>query len=160
MFRFFEIKKRCYISALCFCLFVPGHQVHTYMDRVVFGKSYWKLHDLIDLPYFFYGRWHRKHFHDIGSVIIIARNAYPDDREACDAGYLHILLDDFCSNNPEWNKYLKKEAKQYYKRMRRSKKENKFKKKIRLSPKFEQLVFDFKKQIDAKKWWDRFFGLR
>ena len=29
---------------------MPGHQVHTFADRLSFGKSYWKLHKMMDKP--------------------------------------------------------------------------------------------------------------
>ncbi len=77
-----------------FWLIMPGHQVHTFMDRVFFGKSYWKLHDFIDSAYFVCGRWHRKYYHDFLSAITIGKNLYPNDSQASDAAVLHILLDD------------------------------------------------------------------
>ncbi len=103
-----------------FWLIIPGHQVHAFMDRVFFGKSYWKLHDLIDMYYLVYRCWHRRFFHDGPSTILIAKNEYPYDPIAVEAACLHVLLDEMCSQNPELKKWLKKTAKDYYKKMKHS----------------------------------------
>jgi len=139
---------------------MPGRQTHTYLDRIMFGKSYWKLHKVIDFPVFLYGRKHREHFHDYVSLICIAKMNYPDDPVACDAACLHSLIDNFCTARPDWKKFLAEKAKNYYKKMRQSKKENKFNRKIKLSHELEKLVRDLKKQIEAKRLYDQFYGLR
>jgi len=127
---------------MCFwfgLLVMPGHQLHTFMDRVFFGRSFWKLHDLIDAAFWVVGRWHRKYNHDYVSAILIAKRAYPGDDIACEAGLLHILLDDYCTYNPQMKKLLEKKAKEYYKKSRRSKKKNKYDREIKLS--HELVVF-------------------
>jgi hypothetical protein len=87
---------------------MPGWGVHAYADRVCFGKSYYKIHREIDWPYKFLGKDHRKFFHDPLSAPIIAEKCYPGDPNAVEAAYLHILLDQLCSNNPEYRKLLEK----------------------------------------------------
>ena len=139
---------------------MPSHQIHTFMDRVFFGKSYWRLHDLIDLPYLVYGRWHRQFFHDGFSTILIAKNEYPYDPIAVEAACLHVLLDETCSQNPELKKWLKKEAKEYYKKMKHSKSKNKYNKKTKLSPELKALSHDLKEILEARKWHNRFYGVR
>jgi hypothetical protein len=129
------------------------------MDRACFGKSYWKLHQVIDFPFFFYGRKHREHFHDYVSVILIAKRWYPGDLVAFEAACLHVLLDNVCTYNPEMKAYLKDRAKRYYQNIKKLSEQDKYKKPIKLSPKLKKLVKDLKNQIKARRWYDRFFGL-
>ena len=139
---------------------MPSHTVHTFMDRVFFGKSYWRLHDFIDSAYFVVGRWHRKYYHDFYSAITIGKNLYPNDSQASDAAVLHILLDDVCSYYPDLKKLLEKKAKEYYRNIRRTKRENRYKKKIKVPYELEVLVCDLKKSLEARRWHDRFYGIR
>ena len=106
------------------------------------------------------GRWHRKYYHDFISVIALARSSYPHDPVAMDAGILHLLLDDWCSSNLGVKKLLSDAAKRFYRNMRRSKKENKFEKKIKLSPKLLPVVNDLKRLLEARRIYDQFYGVR
>ena len=90
---------------------LASNQVHRFMDRIIFNKSYWKLHSTIDKPVLFLGRSHRKYFHDGLTTVAIAQRLYPNDEDAEWAAWLHIYLDDVCSNDPEFHKFLKKLAK-------------------------------------------------
>ena len=89
---------------------MPGWDVHAYADRVNFGKSYYKIHREMDWPYKIFKRDHRRYFHDPMSAMIIAEKCYPGDPNAVEAAYLHILLDQQCSENPEYKRMLEKLA--------------------------------------------------
>ena len=130
------------------------------MDRIFFDKSYWKLHSFIDSAYWMVGRWHRRYHHDDVSVIILAKNCYPDDPVAMEAGLLHLILDEFCSANPQIKDFLSEAAKKYYEEMRKSKKKDKFNEEIKLSPKLKALVRDLKKALHVRKLHNQFYGIR
>jgi len=87
---------------------LPGWDLHRYADRVNFGRSYPKIHQKMDWPYKILGKDHRKYFHDPLSAAAIAKRYYPEDPNAVRAAYLHILLDQLCTENPEFKKSLKK----------------------------------------------------
>jgi hypothetical protein len=130
------------------------------MDRVFFQKSYWRIHKMIDSAYFVVGRWHRKYYHNNVNALSIANNMYPGDPVALEAAVLHLWLDIWCSSNPHIKKMLEDAAKKYYKEMKRSKKKDKFNKKIKLTLELEKLVHDLKKALEARRWHDRFYGIR
>jgi len=119
--------------------------VHRYADLVNFGKSYYKIHKEMDWPYKILGKDHRKFFHDPLSAPIIAERCYPGDPNAIEAAYLHILLDQLCSENPEYKKSLEKLA-LLDKRKRRSRE-----KKTKLPPEQEQFLNDLKKLAELRK---------
>ena len=79
---------------------MPSHRVHNFVDRQMFGKSYWQLHRNLDLPYLFMGRKHRVLFHDGFSSVLIARRLYPGDSRAEQAAIVHCQIDALCSNDP------------------------------------------------------------
>jgi hypothetical protein len=79
---------------------LPGHRLHRFHDREVFGKSYWRVHVKMDEPYLFLGSRHRVLFHDPISAAAIARQLYPNDPRAVEAAFGHIVLDWMCSNDP------------------------------------------------------------
>jgi hypothetical protein len=86
---------------------MPGHRVHCYVDRLLFGKSYWRLHRALDKPVIFLGKRHRVLFHDGFSSAVIAQRLYPGDPRAVEAALVHVQLDNFCSSNPDFAKTLK-----------------------------------------------------
>ena len=98
---------------------MPGHRTHNYVDMKLFGKAYWKLHRKMDLAVFWLGRKHRQLFHDIPTAVFIARDCYPNDPNAEQAAYTHILLDNFCSAYPAWKALLEQLAYADIKRRRR-----------------------------------------
>jgi hypothetical protein len=89
---------------------VPGHRTHAYVDRLFFGKAYFKLHRKMDEPVYWLGRKHRVLNHDVATAVCIARWCYPNDGNAEEAAYTHILLDEFCTANPAWKKLLEQLA--------------------------------------------------
>ena len=85
---------------------VPGHRVHRYVDRMLYGRSYWKIHVKMDLPYLVLGSTHRVLFHDPATAAFIAESCYPNDPNAVQAALGHIYLDRLCSNNPNLKVWL------------------------------------------------------
>jgi hypothetical protein len=85
---------------------LPSHKIHCFVDRKLFGKSYWRLHRQIDMPYLFLGREHRVLFHDPVTAVAIARKLYPGDPRAEEAALVHIQLDMHCSSNRFFAQWL------------------------------------------------------
>jgi len=132
---------------------VPGWDVHAYADRVYFGRSYYKIHREMDWPYKILGKDHRKFFHDPISASIIAEQCYPGDPNAEEAAFLHIILDQLCSENPEFRKLLEKFA-LLNKRNRRRKKKTEPKSAIE-----KRLLKDMKKLAELRKWVRVYYSL-
>jgi len=78
---------------------MPGSKVHTYVDRLFFGRSYWRIHREMDRPFKYFGKYHRVLFHDPLSAYVIARKQYPNDPNAIAAAECHIALDNICSRD-------------------------------------------------------------
>lgn len=76
---------------------MPGWRVHCFLDRVFYGKSYYKIHRKMDAPVLFFGRKHRMYFHDSLSAYVIGQKCYPNDPNAIAAANLHIYIDQLCS---------------------------------------------------------------
>jgi hypothetical protein len=95
---------------------LPSHRVHCYVDRKLFGKSYWRVHRAMDRPYLLFRRKHRNFFHDPLSAIAIAKRYYPKDPNAIKAALYHITLDNLCSANPAFKAWLEALAKEYAKK--------------------------------------------
>jgi hypothetical protein len=105
---------------------VPGLKVHGYVARQIIGKAFWKVDRQIDRPVVWMGRGHRKFNHDFATAVWIARQCYPNDAtRATDAAILHLLLDFFCSQHPEWKKLLEELAAADAKRRKQARKVNK-----------------------------------
>ena len=86
---------------------MPGHRVHRYADRKLFGKVYYQVHVKMDLPWIVLGNKHRVLFHDWLSVVAIAKECYPFDKNAQKAAVFHILLDRLGSGDPLFHERLK-----------------------------------------------------
>jgi hypothetical protein len=89
---------------------MPGSEVHTYVDRLLFGRSYWRIHLGMDRPYKYLGKYHRILFHDPLLATVIARKQYPNDPNAIVAAQCHIALDNICSRNRGLKKALERLA--------------------------------------------------
>jgi len=114
---------------------------------------------MIDSAFFTHGRWHRRYYHDPFSAEVIARTIYPNNTMAVEAAFIHILLDDWCSYNPDIKKMLEKQAKEYYRKMRLAKKQDKFSKEIKISGQLTMLVYDLKRILQARRLYNQFrFG--
>ncbi len=122
--------------------------MHTFADHMYFGKSYWKLHKLIDKPVLVFKRNHCVFFHDPYSACSIAKRYYPGDPQAQEAALLHIMLDNMCSEDPKFKKNLESLAKKFYRKWRRSRKT---KKNVVLFPEADQLKRFLKKVLEARK---------
>ena len=85
---------------------MPSPRVHAYVDRMLFGKAYWRVHREMDKPVKILGRLHRRVFHDPLSAIAIAEREYPGDPLAVRAALHHIWLDNICSWDPEFRELL------------------------------------------------------
>jgi hypothetical protein len=129
---------------------MPPNQVHSFMDRMMFGKSYWKLHQIIDKPYWIWGRKHRILFHDYYSTVAIAQKIYPNDSDAEWAAWMHVELDNMCSADPKLLKMLKKLAKRYYRVWWKSKKGKK-PVKMKFPGDFLKFFVHLKKLLDNQK---------
>jgi len=85
---------------------MPSHKVHNFIDRQLFGKSYWRLHRALDTPYIFMGKHHRVLLHDGFTSALLARQLYPTGPRAEQAALVHCQLDRLCSNDPHFRKQL------------------------------------------------------
>ena len=77
---------------------------------------------MIDSPYKVLGRGHRKYYHDYSSVVGFARSLYPGDERAVQAAVFHIQLDEMCSEDPAFKKYIETWAKRRVKKRKSKKK--------------------------------------
>lgn len=127
---------------------MPSHLVHAYLDRLYFGKAYWKVHKLIDSAYPFFGGKHRIFWHDLQSAIAIAVDSYPNDQNAINSALLHIQTDDACSANPLLRKQLEMLAKAEAKKRRKLRKKEK---QQPLSPEFEKAIKNLEKIIKIRR---------
>jgi hypothetical protein len=104
---------------------MPSHTVHTYLDKLYFGKAYWKVHKRMDAAWIVCRKGHRRYFHDWISAIAIAEDAYPGDENAIYSALLHIQTDEYCSANPEFRKKLEMVARADAKKRRRRRRKEK-----------------------------------
>jgi hypothetical protein len=107
---------------------LPGHQVHNYFDREIFGKSYPKIHRQMDVAVFWLGKSHRRLYHDFPTAFCIGKSCYPNDTRAEESAIMHIILDKLCTDNPAWKMLLEQLA---YSDAKRRKKDREQKKKRR-----------------------------
>jgi len=96
---------------------------------------------VIDSPYKVLGRGHRKYYHDYSSVVGFARSLYPGDERAVQAVVFHIQLDEMCSEDPAFKKFIESWAK-------RRVKKRKSKKKIRAEEQLPDDVVELLKNIE------------
>ena len=104
---------------------MPGHEIHVFIDQFFFGRSYRVLHKAIDFPVLFYGKGHRKYFHTPLEVTRFAIFLFPGDPAAVLAGRLHLLIDNLCSKDPDYEKFLETMAKQAQDNKRANERRNK-----------------------------------
>jgi len=64
----------------------------------------------MDWPYRICGREHRRYFHDPASAAVVVRKCYPGEPDTLEVAYLHILLDQLCSDDPVFKTFLQKLA--------------------------------------------------
>jgi hypothetical protein len=101
---------------------MPSHTVHCKVSVKLFGKSYYKVHLAIDSAYWIFGRMHRKYYHDNFSAMVFAKHFYPGDARAVQAAKFHLQLDEMCSENQTFRKWLESWAKKRVKKRSPNKK--------------------------------------
>ena len=77
---------------------MPSRRVHRYVSRLLLGKSFDKVHRVIDAPYGLLGKKHRVLLHDPISAAMIGSTA-SRDRYAAFAALTHVAVDVMCSRN-------------------------------------------------------------
>lgn len=133
---------------------MPGWRVHVYLDRMFFGKSYWKIHRKMDSAVVVLGRKHRILYHDAAAAAAIAQDCYPGDADAIEAAYLHILTDELCTADPGYKKSLTALA-----LLNRPKKGQKMKKsKEKEDPLFKKFRSDAKKLEELQRLFRAFYS--
>jgi hypothetical protein len=135
---------------------MPSHRVHCYVDRMYFGKSYSKIHKAMDAPSLFFGRKHRIFYHDAVSAISIARYYYPNDPNAITSALLHIDVDNLCSQDITYWRYLEFMAQRESQRRKAGFRKRKRKSGVRRRKKqetpAEKLLYDTcEKLIEARR---------
>jgi len=136
---------------------LPGHRVHCFVDRMLFGKTYWKLHRHMDCAVFWLGKNHRRLYHDFATAVIIAKTLYPSDPNNEEAAYTHILLDNFCTAYPVWKTVLEQLAYADARRRRRERQENKTRRGRQKASKTreEAILRKFVKDLNFFRWMAR-----
>ena len=87
---------------------MPSHRVHLFLDQLILGKKYPKIHKFLDNPVYFLGKRHRILFHDPAMALLVAQKEYPGDPKAILSAQIHIRVDNLCSLSPEFKKMLQK----------------------------------------------------
>jgi len=90
---------------------LPPHRSHNYVDKLLFGRSYPRVHKAIDQPCFVLGRKHRRLFHTPEDAYIMGSLASSDQWGGL-VGLTHIWLDKKCSEDKEFKKVIDFMAKQ------------------------------------------------
>ena len=132
---------------------MPSHKVHAYVDRMCFGKVYWKVHRLMDSAYQYFRGKHRIFWHNPISAYVIAAKSYPGDENAAFSALLHIQVDDMCSSDPFLDSQLWLLAKEDAEKRKQSKKRKTKprQKEVTNSPEIEKTENFFKKLTELEK---------
>jgi hypothetical protein len=130
-------------------LYMPSHLAHVYVDRMLFGRAYWKVHRLIDSAYPYLRGGHRIFWHDPISAIAIAADAYPWDANAVSAAIIHIQVDNMCSAYPNFRKQLEAYARADARKRRRSGRGGKLL--ARGFPELKNFMEDCRKWVELRK---------
>ena len=137
---------------------MPSHKIHCYVDRVLFGKSYWRLHRQIDMPFLFLGKNHRVLFHDVFSAVAIAQSLYPGDPRAKESALVHVQIDLICSSNPLFKMQLEYFAEQDAKKRSSRKKKAKPRKTTALPDPLEEFKAFLEKLQEIRRLSRSVFG--
>jgi len=86
---------------------MPEHEIHEFVDWVLLGRTFPRIHDRIDEPIKFLGFRHRDWFHDYFSACLIAKQEYPFYPNVEIVGYVHIMTDDACTRRPQFLRALR-----------------------------------------------------
>jgi hypothetical protein len=133
---------------------MPSHRAHAYVDRMLFGRAYWKVHRQIDSAYPYLRGRHRIFWHDPISAAAIAADAYPGDANAVSAAMIHIQVDNMCSADPQFRKQLEAHARADARKRRSSRRRRKelpsdF-------PELEAFIDDCRKMVELRDLMRRF----
>jgi len=129
---------------------MPGHLVHAYIDRLNFGRVYWKVHRRMDSAWLVLRRNHRVLWHDWPSAYCIACDAYPNDENAVWSAWLHIRIDEQCTADPQFRRNLEMQARADAAKRKKRKKSSKKKEEL-LFPELDALLNDLKKMAEIKR---------
>jgi hypothetical protein len=88
---------------------MPKHKVHNYSDKLLFSKNFAKIHRAIDRPYVFLGRKHRSVFHTFEEAYYLGC-IVGGGHTAGAAGMFHVWLDQECSKDKNFKKWLELSA--------------------------------------------------
>lgn len=77
---------------------MPSRRVHNFLNRIIFGSSYDKINAAIDEPFKYLGRKHRILYHNPLEAGIIGLTK-TSDINGFMAGFLHVYVDQTCSDN-------------------------------------------------------------
>jgi hypothetical protein len=86
---------------------MPDHDIHVFVDKTFFGKSYPLVQRVIDSAIAVAGYKHRKFFHTPVEAINIAKFLHSNDSDAISAAILHLIIDDMCSSDKKFENFLK-----------------------------------------------------
>lgn len=90
---------------------MPEHGIHDFVCKMVLGKSYESLDKILDSPVRFVGgKKHRQYFHSYLGAVVIGLVA-SQSLEGGAAGFCHVLLDNLCSQNKNFERLLRFSAK-------------------------------------------------
>ena len=140
---------------------MPSHIVHKYINRLYFGRTFPRLHKVLDDPVKYFGRGHRILFHAYDWAMYLARKTYPGDPDARVSAILHVDYDNMCSRDPDYKKCLedmakkevkeRKKARQYNSQLERMIKENEKRRKLRMKKLKAELDKTFESSKPKKK---------
>jgi hypothetical protein len=90
---------------------LPSHRTHKYADKICFGKPFPKVHEMIDLPYISYRKGHRRFFHTYKEAYCIGYIVSGEVKGGL-SGALHVWLDEECSKDRNFKKWMNWAAKE------------------------------------------------
>jgi hypothetical protein len=128
---------------------MPSWRVHVYMDKVFFGRAYPKVHRKMDSAFAILRRNHRVLFHDPLSAYAIARRCYPGDNNAVLAAENHILIDNLCTADPDYRRFL--ENMELLSRHEKSTRKKKRKPRQKEDPRIKAFERDVKRFVELEK---------
>ncbi len=99
---------------------MPSHRIHRYVSKLLLGDAFSEVHVAIDAPYRILGRKHRRLFHSPKEAFVVGYLSSTRPGAGL-AGLLHSRLDQQCSKNrkfKKWVEWMERENKLWEKQMR------------------------------------------
>ncbi len=84
---------------------MPERRIHSWITRLLLGRGYDEVHRTLDYPSLFLGPRHRRLFHDSMDAVMIGYLIGGLDGAV--AAMLHILIDEICSSDEEFDRLLR-----------------------------------------------------